>query len=182
MAITAPLLAGYLLALLFTSVRQSSTNFFNAMGETKTPVINSSIGIGINIVLNFILSRFMGVLGLVAATVVSSAISAILLMIAVKRRNTYVDYRMGVPNHRRYVPVFNTDAPEFGGGGFGDAKPVPVHKQPSHGREYSVDLQIPPFGAVFLRGAGAYPKRAAKSGTAKKTAAGGPKTKRRKVK
>lgn len=93
MAITAPLLAGYLLALLFTSVRQSSTNFFNALGETKTPVINSSIGIGINIVLNFILSRFMGVLGLVAATVVSSAISALLLMIAVKRRNTYVDYR-----------------------------------------------------------------------------------------
>ena len=96
--------------------------------------------------------------------------------------NAYAGYRVGVPDHRQYVPVFNTDAPEFGGGGFGDAKPVPVHKQPSHGREYSVDLQIPPFGAVFLRGAGAYPKRAAKSGTAKKTAAGGPKTKRRKVK
>ena len=45
-----------------------------------------------------------------------------------------------------------------------------------------MDLQIPPFGAVFLRGVGSYPKRAAKGGTAKKNAAGGPKTKRRKVK
>ena len=93
MAITAPLLAGYLLALLFTSVRQSSTNFFNAMGETKTPVINSSIGIGINIVLNFILAHFMGVIGLVVATVISSAISAVLLLIAVKKRNSFVNYR-----------------------------------------------------------------------------------------
>ena len=93
MAITAPLLAGYLLALLFTSVRQSSTNFFNALGETKTPVINSSIGIGINIVLNFILAHFMGVIGLVVATVISSAISAVLLLIAVKKRNSFVNYR-----------------------------------------------------------------------------------------
>ena len=96
--------------------------------------------------------------------------------------NAYAGYRVGVPDHRQYVPVFNTDAPEFGGGGFGDAKPVPVHKKPSHGREHSIDLQIPPFGAVFLRGVGSYPKRAAKGGTAKKNAAGVPKTKRRKVK
>ena len=40
--------------------------------------------------------------------------------------NTYTDYRMGVPPHRRYVPVFNTDDPAYGGDGFGDTAAVAV--------------------------------------------------------
>ena len=72
--------------------------------------------------------------------------------------NACADYRVGVPAHRRYVPVFNTDAPEFGGSGFGDAKAVPVEKIPSHGREHSVAIRIPPFGGVFYRGWGRYPE------------------------
>ena len=84
-------------------------------------------------------------------------------------------YRVGVPDHRQYVPVFNTDREEFGGGGFGDDRPVPVHKKPSHGKDYSVELRIPPFGGVFLRGAGHYPKpkkkEAGKTAKAGKSAA-----------
>jgi len=73
--------------------------------------------------------------------------------------NSYEGYRMGVPDHRRYVPVFNTDAAEFGGSGFGDDGPVAVEKTASHGREYSVALKIPPFGGVFYRGEGRYPEK-----------------------
>ena len=72
--------------------------------------------------------------------------------------NTYVDYRMGVPNHRRYVPVFNTDDPAYGGDGFGDTAPVPVEAKPSHGKDHSVAIRIPAFGAVFLRGEGKLPE------------------------
>ena len=72
--------------------------------------------------------------------------------------NTYVDYRIGVPNHRRYVPVFNTDDPAYGGDGFGDTEPVKVEAIPSHGKEYSAAIRIPSFGAVFLRGEGTLPK------------------------
>jgi len=79
--------------------------------------------------------------------------------------NAYEGYRVGVPDHRQYVPAFNTDAVEFGGGGFGDDKPVRVHKKASHGKDYSVDLKIPPFGGVFLRGAGHYPKPKKKAET-----------------
>ena len=77
--------------------------------------------------------------------------------------NTYEDYRMGVPAHRRYVPVFNTDAEIYGGAGFGDAQPVPVEAIPSHGRECSAAIRIPAFGAVFLRGEGTFPKPRKKS-------------------
>lgn len=80
--------------------------------------------------------------------------------------NAYVDYRVGVPDHRRYVEVFNTDAVEFGGGGYGNPEPVAVEAIPSHGREYSVALRIPPFGGVFLRGEGT---AAAKKTTGKTT-------------
>ena len=72
--------------------------------------------------------------------------------------NTYTDYRVGVPPRRRYVPVFNTDAPEYGGDGFGDAEPVPVEEIPSHGKEQSAAIRIPAFGAVFLRGEGVFPR------------------------
>jgi len=68
--------------------------------------------------------------------------------------NSYEGYRVGVPDHKQYVPVFNTDAEEFGGEGFGDSKPVKVQKTPSHGKDWSIELKIPPFGGVFLKGEG----------------------------
>ena len=65
---------------------------------------------------------------------------------------------MGVPAHKQYPPVFNTDAAEYGGDGFGDTEPVPVEAVESHGKEYSAAIRIPAFGAVFLRGEGTFPK------------------------
>ncbi|MCI2057438.1 MAG: 1,4-alpha-glucan branching protein GlgB [Oscillibacter sp.] len=70
--------------------------------------------------------------------------------------NSYEDYRIGVPDRKRYVPAFNTDAPEFGGEGFGNRKPVAVEAIASHGKEHSIALKIPPFGGVFLRGEGTF--------------------------
>ena len=72
--------------------------------------------------------------------------------------NTYENYRMGVPAHRKYTPVFNTDDPAYGGDGFGDTESVPVEDIPSHGKEHSAAIKIPAFGAVFLRGEGTFPK------------------------
>ena len=80
--------------------------------------------------------------------------------------NTYENYRMGVPAHKQYVPAFNTDAVEYGGDGFGDDSPVPVEAVPSHGKEHSAAIRIPAFGAVFLRGEGAFPKAAKKAAKA----------------
>jgi 1,4-alpha-glucan branching enzyme len=68
--------------------------------------------------------------------------------------NEYPDYRVGVPAHRRYRQLFNTDAEEFGGEGFGNPLPVETEEIPSHGRDYSVSLRIPAFGGIFLRGTG----------------------------
>ena len=84
--------------------------------------------------------------------------------------NTYENYRVGVPAHRKYTPVFNTDAAEYGGDGFGDTESVPVEAIPSHGKEHSAAIRIPAFGAVFLRGEGTFPKPRAKKQTATSSA------------
>ncbi len=71
--------------------------------------------------------------------------------------NRYEGYRVGVPARRCFRPLFNTDAADYGGDGFGDDAPVPVEAVPSHGRATSLELKIPAFGAVFLKGEGSFP-------------------------
>ena len=90
--------------------------------------------------------------------------------------NDYADYRVGVPPRRQYVPVFTTDAPEFGGSGFTPVKtPVAVESVPSHGRPHSALLKIPAFGAVFLRGEGQLPEKPRKKAASHAAAAQKPK-------
>ncbi len=68
--------------------------------------------------------------------------------------NTYEAYRFGCPEVKEYVEVFNSDAKIYGGTGAVNAKPCKVEWIPSHGRESSVAICIPPFGAVFMKGQG----------------------------
>ena len=90
---TAPLFACYLVCLLFTTFRQTSSRVFYSYGDSKTPMSNSLIGIGINIVLNIVLGYFFGAFGLALATTISTAVISILLLIRVKRRNTHISYK-----------------------------------------------------------------------------------------
>lgn len=64
------------------------------------------------------------------------------------------DYRVGVPPRKAWREVFSTDAVEFGGTGDWRSKTVRTKAIPSHGRELSASLTIPPLGAVILRGTG----------------------------
>ncbi len=72
--------------------------------------------------------------------------------------NEYEGYRVGVPPRERYVHIIDTDEPRFGGSGFCGREPVAVEDVPSHGKEQSVQLRIPAFGAVYLRGEGVFEK------------------------
>ena len=95
--------------------------------------------------------------------------------------NSYADYRFGCPPFKEWVEVFNTDAQAYGGTGFTNEQPAKVSWKPSHGKESSVAIRIPPMGAVFLEGRGKLrakpqPKTATKTETGRqggtKTAAG----------
>ena len=69
------------------------------------------------------------------------------------------NYRFGVPERAEYKEVFNTDALQWGGSGAINETPIPVEAVPSHGRETSIAVRIPPLGTVYLRGAGKYNRK-----------------------
>lgn len=90
---TAPLFSCYLVCLLFTTFRQTSSRVFYSYGDSKTPMKNSIVGIVINIILNVILGYFFGALGLALATTIATAVISLLLLKDVKRKNCCIDYK-----------------------------------------------------------------------------------------
>lgn len=84
-ASVARLFAGYLLLIVFSALRQTGARLFYSKGDTRTPMVNTVIGIGLNIILNVVLGYFMGAMGLVLATVISTAVISILLMISARK-------------------------------------------------------------------------------------------------
>lgn len=62
----------------------------------------------------------------------------------------YNDYRVGLPNGGVWNEIFNSDATEFGGSGVGNLGRVTASEQGWNGRPYSAELQLPPYGVIFL--------------------------------
>ncbi len=89
----APLFVCYMVCLFFTALRQASSRLFYSLEDSKTPMYNSLIGIGINIVLNIILAKFLGALGLALATTISTAVIAFLILKTAKKRLDGLNYK-----------------------------------------------------------------------------------------
>jgi len=60
------------------------------------------------------------------------------------------NYAIGVPAGGYWREVLNSDAPLYGGSGQGNMGGVDAAPIPLHGRRWSVNLTLPPLGAVFL--------------------------------
>jgi 1,4-alpha-glucan branching enzyme len=60
------------------------------------------------------------------------------------------NYQIGVPSGGRWKEILNSDAPLYGGSGQGNMGAVDAAPIPLHGRRWSVNLTLPPLGAVFL--------------------------------
>jgi len=63
-----------------------------------------------------------------------------------------VDYRIGVPHGGFWREIFNSDAHEYGGTGYGNYGGVDSARKPLHGRPHSITVTLPPLGAVLLKG------------------------------
>ncbi|HZF49245.1 MAG TPA: 1,4-alpha-glucan branching protein GlgB [Polyangiaceae bacterium] len=62
-----------------------------------------------------------------------------------------LNYRVGVPRGGAWTEILNTDAESFGGAGYGNLGEVEATPVRWHGRDWSVNLTLPPLGAVFLK-------------------------------
>jgi 1,4-alpha-glucan branching enzyme len=63
----------------------------------------------------------------------------------------YPDYKIGVPAQGEFREIFNSDDTDFGGAGFINKKTFMALEEPFHGRPYSVNVTIPPFGFQIIR-------------------------------
>ena len=61
------------------------------------------------------------------------------------------NYRVGVPRRGFWSEVLNSDAAEYHGSGQGNMGGVETSPVPLHGRSWSLTLNLPPLGIVFLR-------------------------------
>jgi 1,4-alpha-glucan branching enzyme len=62
-----------------------------------------------------------------------------------------VSYRVGVPLPGFWRELFNSDAAEYGGSGMGNAGGRLAEEVPVHGRSHSLQLVLPPLGAIILK-------------------------------
>ena len=77
---TSIVLACYAPQVLFVGIREVLTRGFFALQDTKTPSINSAVGVGCNIVFSLFFVRWLGLRGIALGTTISSLVSALLLL------------------------------------------------------------------------------------------------------
>lgn len=76
----------YMIGVLGFGLRDLLNRAFHSMQNTRIPLYMSCVTVALNVVLNLILSRFMGVNGLALATSISCAVGAVLLMVLLRKK------------------------------------------------------------------------------------------------
>ena len=61
------------------------------------------------------------------------------------------NYRVGVPRGGYWKEILNSDSKEYGGADFGNLGGADAQEFSYHGRPYSLNLIVPPMGALFLK-------------------------------
>jgi 1,4-alpha-glucan branching enzyme len=65
-----------------------------------------------------------------------------------------LNYRVGAPRGGFWREVLNSDAPDYGGSGYGNLGGVETAPIPCHGRPFSLNLTLPPLAVVFFKSEG----------------------------
>ncbi len=58
------------------------------------------------------------------------------------------NYRIGIPKKGQLQEIFNSDAVIYGGGGVGNGKSLKIESTPYDGRDFSVELILPPLSVT----------------------------------
>lgn len=85
-AMTSYALVFYSIGMLGIGLREVLSRVFYAYQDTKTPMINAALGMFLNIVLNIILSRYLGIGGLALATSIAATFTTALMLISLKKK------------------------------------------------------------------------------------------------
>lgn len=83
---TANALFFYAIGMTGIGLRSIVSRPFYALHDTKTPMLNAATGMVLNIILNIVLSKLMGISGLALATSISAIVIAMLLIISLRKK------------------------------------------------------------------------------------------------
>lgn len=64
---------------------------------------------------------------------------------------SYPEYKIGVPISGEFREAFTSDHQDFGGTGVINNKKITAYEEPFHGRPYSIEIKLPPFGFQIIR-------------------------------
>lgn len=84
--ITSNALFYYSIGMIGFGLREILSRAFYSIQDTRTPMVNALIGVVANIILNIILSRYLGIGGLALATSISAIFTSTLLFISLYRK------------------------------------------------------------------------------------------------
>ncbi|MFZ7121511.1 MAG: murein biosynthesis integral membrane protein MurJ [Eubacteriaceae bacterium] len=84
--ITADALFFYSIGMIGVGFREVLSRVFYSLQDTKTPMVNAGISMLLNIVLNIILSKYLGIGGLAFATSLSAIFCSFLLFISLRKK------------------------------------------------------------------------------------------------
>jgi len=76
----------YAMGMMGVGIRDVLARGFYSFQDTKTPMINAAMGMLLNIILNVILSRYLGIGGLALATSIAATFTTILLFISLRKK------------------------------------------------------------------------------------------------
>jgi len=76
----------YSIGIIGLSHRETLSNTFYSLQDTKTPMLNSAMAMALNIVLNFILSKYLGIGGLALSTSIATLFCTFLLLVNLRRK------------------------------------------------------------------------------------------------
>ena len=61
------------------------------------------------------------------------------------------NYRIGLPKKGKLTEIFNSDATIYGGSGVANPNKLTIEASPYDGREYSIELLLPPLGITVFK-------------------------------
>ncbi|MFD2247326.1 1,4-alpha-glucan branching protein GlgB [Pontibacter ruber] len=74
-----------------------------------------------------------------------------LLVVCNLTPGTHEHYRIGVPENGSWEEILNTDDSRFGGSNVLNSGPLQTVAEPYHGRNYSLELTLPPMAVVYFK-------------------------------
>ena len=107
---TSIVLACYAPMFVFSGIREVLTRGFFALQDTRSPMWNSSIGVGCNIVFSLLFVRWIGIAGIALGTTVSALVTAVLLLWNTHRKLPFLSLR---PFFRNFIKQMIAGAAAF---------------------------------------------------------------------